>query len=171
MPKRITIQSHLSVEELQRRYRGAPTVTEAHHYLIIRLLAQGKTTAQVMEITGYSRDWIYELVRGYNLIGPDSLADQRCDNEDHDPLLNDVQQGMLWQVLQQPPPDGGLWNGRKVADWMSDILDRKVARQRGWEYLKSMGFRLRVPRQEHKSADFLEQEEWKKKSTKDREKN
>lgn len=79
------------------------------------------------------------------------------------PLLNDVQQAQLWLVLQQPPPDGGLWSGRKVADWMSEILGRKVARQRGWEYLKSMQFRLRVPRPEHEQADFLEQEEWKKK--------
>jgi len=72
---------------------------------------------------------------------------------------------LLWQVLQQPPPDGGLWNGRKVADWMSELKGYKVCRQRGWEYLKSMQFRLRVSRPEHQESDFLEQEEWKKKST------
>ena len=68
----------------------------------------------------------------------------------------------LWQALQQPPPDGGLWNGRKVADWMSELKGEKVCRQRGWEYLKSMKFRLRVPRPEHKDSDILDQEEWKK---------
>jgi hypothetical protein len=34
----------------------------------------------------------------------------------------------LWQALQQPPPDGGLWNGRKVADWMSELKGEKVCR-------------------------------------------
>ena len=34
----------------------------------------------------------------------------------------------LWQVLQQPPPDGGLSNGRKVADWMSELKGEKVCR-------------------------------------------
>ena len=34
----------------------------------------------------------------------------------------------LWQVLQQPPPDGALWNGRKVADWMSELKGEKVCR-------------------------------------------
>jgi len=34
----------------------------------------------------------------------------------------------LWQVLQQAPPDGGLWNGRKVADWMSELKGEKVGR-------------------------------------------
>jgi transposase len=164
MPKRITIAPHLSPEELQAGFRQAKTTTQAHHYQIIWLLTMGKTTAEVMAVTGYSRGWIYELVWGYNHLGPESLGDQRCKNTDADPLLNDVEQAQLWQVLQQPPPDGGLWNGRKVADWMSELKGKKIGRQRGWEYLKSMKFRLRVPRPEHQESDILEQEEWKKKS-------
>ena len=51
----------------------------------------------------------------------------------------------LWQALQQPPPDGGLWNGRKVADWMSELKGEKVCRlhrvgisqvNEVWEHLK-----------------------------------
>ena len=128
MPKRIAIAPHLSVEELQARFREAKTTTQAHHYQIIWLLACGKTTAEVMVVTGYSRGWIYELVRGYNHLGPESLGAQRCKNTDADPLLNDVEQAQLWQALQQPPPDGGLWNGRKVADWMSELKGEKVCR-------------------------------------------
>ena len=67
-------------------------------------------------------------VWGYNHLGPESLGDQRCQNRDRDPLLNDAEQAQLWQVLQQPPPDGGLWNGRKVADWMSELKGEKVCR-------------------------------------------
>jgi hypothetical protein len=107
-----------------------------------------------MAVTGYSRGWIYELVWGYNHLGPESLGDQRCKNTDADPLLNDVKQAQLWQVLQQPPPDGGLWNGCKVADWMSELKGKKIRRGRGWEYLKSMKFRLRVPRPEHQESDI-----------------
>ncbi len=114
----------------------------------------GKTTAEVMAVTGYSRGWIYELVWGYNHLGPESLGDQRCKNTDSDPLLNDVEQAQLWQVLQQPPPDGGLWNGRKVADWMSELKGEIICRGRGWEYLKSMKFRLRVARPEHQESDI-----------------
>ncbi len=35
-------------------------------------------------------------------------------------------------------PSGGQRNGRKVADWVSDLIGRPVSRQRGWEYLKQM---------------------------------
>jgi hypothetical protein len=78
-------------------------------------------------------------------------------------MLSDVQQAQLWQVLQSPPPDGGLWNGRKVADWIAQLIGRPVSRQRGWEYLRQMTFRLRVPRPHHEEADPIEQQDWKKK--------
>jgi hypothetical protein len=47
-------------------------------------------------------------------------------HSDSEPLLNDIEQAQLWLALQQPPPDGGLWNGRKVADWMSSGGDNEA---------------------------------------------
>jgi hypothetical protein len=35
--------------------------------------------------------------------------------------------------LAGAPPEGRQWNGRKVADWLSEHLGRPVHRQRGWE--------------------------------------
>lgn len=166
MPKRISIQPHLSIEELEAYYRHAKDPVQRTHYQIIWLLAQGKRTQEVAGVTGYSRSWIYELVWGYNRIGPETLGDHRHQNPGgSEALLNDVQQAYLWQALQSPPVDGGQWNGRKVADWVAQLIGRPVARQRGWEYLRTMRLRLRVPRPEHEEADPLEQEEWKKKSS------
>lgn len=51
----------------------------------------------------------------------------------------------------------------KVANWMSELLDRRVSPQRGWEYLREMRFRLLSPRPQHEEADPVEQEAWKKK--------
>lgn len=163
MPKRLKIEPHLTIEELKARFRQAKNPIEARHCQVLWLLAEGRATSEVAQITGYSQNWIYEFLSDYNRVGPESLGDRRCQNSDEDPLLNDVQQALLWQALQETPPDGGLWNGRKVADWMSALLGRRVHRQRGWEYLKSMRFRLRVPRPEHEGTDPVEQEEWKKK--------
>jgi len=163
MPKRITIQQHLNLDELETRYRQAKEPIERSHYQIIWLLANGRPTEEVAAVTGYSRNWIYELVWGYNRIGPESLGDSRHQNPGGEPLLSDVQQAQLWQALQEKASDGGLWNGRKVADWMSELLGRTVSPQRGWEYLRGMRYRLLKPRPEHESADFTEQQEWKKK--------
>jgi hypothetical protein len=65
-------------------------------------------------------------------------------------------------VLSDKAPDGGLWNGRKVADWLSELTGQSIDRRRGWEYLKQMTFRLRVTRPEHREAHPIEQENWKK---------
>ena len=165
MPNRITIKAHLSLEELEKRYRQAQEGVERTHYQIIWLLAKGWRTSEVATATGYSRSWIYELVWGYNRIGPQTLGDQRHQNQGGiEPLLDDVQQAYLWQALQEPPVEGGLWNGRKVADWIGEVIGRRVSRQRGWEYLKQMRYRLRVPRPEHTEPSPQQQEEWKKKS-------
>ncbi|MDB9517296.1 hypothetical protein PN466_10095 [Roseofilum reptotaenium CS-1145] len=55
------------------------------------------------QITLYSLHWIYELVRGYNRLGPESLADKRQENHSRTALLNDEQQVHLGADLQSAP--------------------------------------------------------------------
>ncbi len=163
MPRRITIAPHLTEEELYQRYRHSDHPTLKSHYQIIWLLVRGKKTKEVSQITGYSLSWIYELVWGYNRLGPESLGDKRQENPGRKPLLNDSQQALLWQALQEPPSDGGLWTGPKVAQWMSELLGFQVAPQRGWDYLKALEFVRRRPRPAHTESDPVAQQQWKKK--------
>jgi transposase len=162
MPKRISVAKHLTIEQLEQHYRQARDGVESRQYQIIWLLAQGKKTLEVEEITGYSRTWMYALVKRYNAGGIEGLGDRRNQNPGTKPLIDDVEQAQLWQALQEKAPDGGLWNGRKVADWVSCLTGRQVSRQRGWEILRQMTFRLRVPRPSHRESDYFEQEAWKK---------
>jgi transposase len=74
MPKRISLVPHFTVEELERGYREAKTVVKSRQYQIIKLLAQGKKTEEVQEITGYSRTWIYALVKRYNELGSQGIC-------------------------------------------------------------------------------------------------
>ncbi|NEQ15515.1 MAG: IS630 family transposase [Moorea sp. SIO3E2] len=163
MPKRLTISPHLTIDELEQGYRQAKTVTERSHYQILWLLAKGNKSEEVAAVTGYSRSWIYELVRSYNHLGNEALGDLRRHNRGALPKLDDVQQANLLQAIRGVAPDGGLWNGRKVADYLSQLLGKPVSRQQGWKYLKQMEFRLRVPRPQHQHSDEHEQEVWKKK--------
>ena len=162
MPKRISVAKHLTIEQLEQHYRQAKGGVESRQYQIIWLLAQGKKTEEVTEITGYSRTWMYALVKRYNEYGVAGLGDRRNQNQGTKPLIEDVEQAQLWQALQENAPDGGIWNGRKVADWLTSVTGQPVSRQRGWEILRQMTFRLRVPRPSHKESDYFEQEAWKK---------
>jgi transposase len=152
MPKRLKLEPYLSVDELKALYRRAKEGVERSHYQILWLIALDKSTQQVAEITGYSPNWIRILVRRYNRWGPQAIEDGRHRNLGADPLLNDVQQAQLWQMLQGPAPDGGLWNGRKVAEWMSEVTGREIDRYRGWEYWRQLKPRLREPRPNRKGS-------------------
>jgi hypothetical protein len=52
MPKTIKLDPHLSSEELENRYRKAHDPVLRSHFQILWLISEGKTTTQVMEVTG-----------------------------------------------------------------------------------------------------------------------
>ncbi len=167
MPKKIKLVPHLSTEELEDRYRKARDPVERSHYQIVWLIARGRTTTEVMEATGYGRGWIQRLSRRYNEGGPEALGDRRHRNPGarDRALLDRQQREELSEALKEPPPDGGVWNSRKVAEWIEQRTGRRrgtVRAQRGWEYLKKLDRSLRVPRPRHRKADPQEQAAFKK---------
>jgi transposase len=162
MGKRLVIEPHLSVEELQSHYRRAADPIERTRYQIIWLLAKGLVTEEVVSVTGYHPDRIRRIARRYNQSGPQGLIDGRRSHPGRIPMLSDIEQAHLWQALNSLAEDGGLWNGRKVADWVAQLKGKPIHRQRGWEYLRQMNFRQLVPRAQHDEADIEQQQEWKK---------
>jgi hypothetical protein len=99
--------------------------------------------SQVTAVTQY-----IAKVGRYNQLGANGLKDKRHQHPGTQPLISQVQQAQMKQTLQTPPADGGLWNRRKVAEGLSNLLDRSVRVQRSWDYLRSLEFRLRIPRPE-----------------------
>jgi transposase len=165
MPKTIKLEPHLDSEELENRYRKAKDPVERSHYQIVWLISEGKTTRQVIEATGYSRGWVQQLARRYNAQGPEALGDRRHRNPGarERALLDQDQQRELAEVLRKPPPDGGMWNSRKVGEWIEAKTGKAVSKkQRGWEYLRRLGNSPKVPRPYHAKADQREQEAFKK---------
>ncbi len=157
MVKRIQLRAHLGTAELERRYRQARDPVERTHYQIIWLLARGEPTSAVMAATGYSRKWVQELARRYNQQGPCGLGDGRRHNPGSAPLLDAAGQRALVRALAGEAPDGGLWNGPKVARWIGERLGRRVHARRGWEYLRRLRHSPKVPRPAHAEADADEQ--------------
>jgi transposase len=164
MNKPITVKAHLSIETIETRYRKAKDPVERSHWHIIWLLAQGKTTKEIALVTGYGLIWIRTLAHRYNDAGPQGLGDRRHSNPGGTFMLSHEQQAQLQQALDEPPADGGLWTGPKVASWIESQTGRQVHPQRGWEYLKRLNYSKRVLRPRHAKADPAAQEAFKKTS-------
>jgi hypothetical protein len=127
------IVEHLSVEELERRYRAAQDVTEARHTQAIWLLAQGRTVLDVAGVLAFAPRWVEQLAARYNAHGPAALGDQRRRNGRAARVLTEAVLAALAERLREPPEDGGQWTGPKVARWMAARLGlATVHAQRGW---------------------------------------
>jgi transposase len=164
MPRTVKLEDHLSVEELKTRYREARDPVERSHYQILWLLARGESAKGAAEITGYSTRWVSEVVRRYNEGGARAMGDRRHQNPGGRFLLSEDERRELLKALEGPAPDGGLWSGPKVALWIEQKTGKKTYPQRGWAYLKRLGYSLKSPRPRHRKADPDEQEAFKKTS-------
>jgi transposase len=162
MGKRIRIADHLRVEELEACYRRETDGRARTHWHILWLLAQGQTTEQVATVTGYTRQWIRMLVQRYNDQGPTAVQDGRHHNRGAARVLTPAQEAELDTALDGPSPDGGLWTGPKVAQWINERGSRPLSNYGGWLYLRRLPRRLRVPRPQHTQGDPVAQATFKK---------
>src|SRR3954471_5255088 len=103
------VASHLSITELEERFRTAKDPILARHAQVIWLLAQGHTTAQVSAVTSFGPRWIAQLLARYNAEGVPALGDLRQRNGRAPSVLKPDLLERLRVRLADPPPDGGLW--------------------------------------------------------------
>ena len=152
------IVEHLSVEDLERRYRAAQEATEARHTQAIWLLAQGRSVLDVAGVLAFAPRWVEQLAARYNAHGPDTLGDQRRRNGRAASVLTPALLAALAARLKEPPEDGGRWTGPKVALWMAAQLGvERVHAQRGWEALKRVRWSPQMPRPRHPRSATAEQ--------------
>jgi hypothetical protein len=165
MARRIHLHPHVTVDDLERRYRAAKEPHERSWWQILWLLAQGRTATALAGVTGSSAYGIGPIARRYNDHGPEGMHNrQHTTSRRMAPRLSPAPREELRQALAGPAPDEDRWCGRTVAEWMAERLGRPVSRYRGWVYLKQLQPQPRpgVPRPRHALADPEEQETCKK---------
>jgi transposase len=160
--KRIQIKDHLSLAEIEKRYRQASEGVERSQWQIIWLLGQGKTSREIEAVTGYSLRWIRIIAQRYNADGAVGIGDQRHANPGRGAALNSQQQAALTTALAQAHERGENWNGKRVAVWMSEQLGRTIHMQRGYEWLAKLNRTPQVPRPQHTEANMAEPDAFKK---------
>jgi transposase len=131
-------QTRLKREELEAHLAAATAPDQRRRVQALLLLAAGRPLAEIAALTGYRPRSIRQIAQRYIEIGADSLVDHRAFAQGAASLLSAEQQIELRSVLQGVPPDGGVWTGPKVAQWMAAKTGKPVYRQRGCEYLRRL---------------------------------
>ena len=164
MARHIHLATHLSVNELEQRYRAAHEPHERTWWQILWLLARGQLAKDIAQSTGYTASWIGQLAKRYNEQGPAGMVNRQHTTSWRAPrMLSAAQQEELRAALAGPAPDGSKhWSCRAVADWMAAQLGRPVQVQRGWDYLQRLKQSRQAPRPRHALADAEQQETFKK---------
>jgi len=163
MARRIHLQPHLSVDDLERRYRAAKEPNERTWWQILWLLAQGHTATELSRVIGYRAYWIGQIAKRYNEEGPGGMVNRRHTRSYRPPpVLSPALQEELRAVLAAAVARREYWTGRDVAAWMSARLGRPVSYQLGWSYLVRLKHSPQAPRPRHALADPEAQATFKK---------
>ncbi|MDP2315290.1 MAG: winged helix-turn-helix domain-containing protein [Pseudomonadota bacterium] len=161
MPKTLRVTPHLTPDELVASFLKCDSKDEKLRWQAVMLKAEGRGAKDIADICKRREDWVRRTVRRYNQMGPDGVTDQRQSNG-RAPYLNDEQQTDLWEAIQGPAPDGGLWTAPKVAKWIDAHAGHKVDDHTGWLYLRRLGYTRHSPRPTHPESDEKAQEAFKK---------
>ena len=153
MGKRIQIATYLTVEQLEDRYRHETDGITRTHWQVVWQIAAGSTVQAVAASTGYSQEWIRDLVHRYNAQGPTGVGDQRHHNPGGQKALTPEQEAELVAALQEQAPGGDTWSGPAIAQWIGQRTGRSVTAYCGWLWLRRLNYRLLVPRPHHIKAD------------------
>src|SRR5690242_14475085 len=124
MKSRVYLVEHLSADELYRLYREEKDAIRRTHLQALWLVTSGRPAKFAAAVTGYTQRWLSVLIGRYNEAGVEGLGDRRQFNPGSRPLLDGDKRERLDRALDHPPPDGGLWTGRLVAQWICGLLNR-----------------------------------------------
>src|SRR3954452_754618 len=161
MKIRVYLVEHLSVDELYRLYREEKDPTKRTHLQALWLVTSGRPAKFAAEVTGYTQRWLSVLIGRCNEAGVEGLGDRRQFNPGSRPLLDADKRERLDRALDHPPPEGGLWTGRLVAQWICGLVNRLGSPRCGLNYLRRLGFTPQGPRPRHAAGDFAVQERFK----------
>jgi hypothetical protein len=150
----LKVLPHLTDDELRKRAEAASDPDERMRWVAILQKKAGRSPELIADFCNRRPDWVRRVVRKYNADGPESVPDRRVNNGVK-ALLDANGLAELEHALEHDtPPGGGLWNGPKVALWVSARLGRRVHAGTGWTYLRRrLKWSMKVPLSKHPDSD------------------
>ena len=166
MPRRITLEPHLTTDELHCRYRACRRPQGKLRRRALYLISGGELANHAARRVGRSSGRVSDLARRYNERGAEAVPDARGEvTPGRRPRLDAEAARALDATLRAAPADGGQWTAPRVAAWIEERTGAPVDASTAWRAMRRLGFTLQVPRPRHRgAATAAEQAAFKKSS-------
>jgi hypothetical protein len=159
MPRSAKLADYFNSQQLYQKYRKSPNRVESKRWHLLWKISLGWNIKQSAIMVGINYQYAVKIVKQYNQFGPEIVLKKKVQLQPREhkggkkPLLDCRQVEKLSQALENRPSDGGIWTGPKLARWIEQETGKeKVWNQRGWEYLKRLGYSCQRPRPKHKKG-------------------
>lgn len=139
-----------SLPELVELSATASTTRKRRYWHVIFLMRLGNATpngemsvTRVAELTGFSRSWVRELVKRYNVHGAEAFEAHKphtvSNPKGRRPLLSPERQNELAEILDgYMAPDGKPWTVKTFKVLMEEKLRRRVDGSTAWRYFRKL---------------------------------
>ncbi len=162
MPKKLTLENHLTKEQLRRKYLSCQHSQEKKRWQALSLIAAGGVAAQIAKQLGMSSNWISETVHRYNEGGVVGVKNKSKNSGSKTLTVEQVAE-LEKEIESGRSPDGRLWSSTGIKRWVAEKTGKPMHKTTAWRMFARMDFTQQVPRPRHKErASAEEQAEFKK---------
>jgi transposase len=162
MPKILTLENHLTKEQLRRKYLRCRHPQEKVRWQALSLIAEGGIANQVAKQLRKSSGWISETVERYNTGGAEAVTNQ-SKNQSSKTLTAEQVKELETLIESGKTSDGRLWTSSEIKRWVIETTGREIHKTTAWRMFAKLKFSRQMPRPAHeRRASVEEQTEFKK---------
>lgn len=162
MPKKLTLENHLTKPQLRRKYLSCQHPQEKNRWQALSLMAQGKLANQVAKQLGMSSNWMSETVHRYNEGGAEAVKN-KSKNQSSKTLTAEQVRELEKEIENGKTKEQRLWSSTQIKRWVEKKTGKQIHKTTAWRMFARLNFTQQVPRPRHqKRADEEEQAEFKK---------
>jgi transposase len=162
MAKGMKVETHHSIEELERRAAATKHVDDWLRIRAVLLARRGLPARDILAQLPRGKTWLYRVINAYNQDGDEAFMDGRRDNGAERIVDEETHVVLLHAVEHEEPPGGGLWTREKVRCWLAEEHDTEVSSATAYRTMIRAGLSLQQPRPANEQADDEAQEAFKK---------
>lgn len=154
------LASHLSVDELEVRYKRSKHSMLRQRWQTLWLRAQGMKSKDIQSVVGCSSTYITNWVKQYNAKGPDAVEVRPPKR--HYGKLDNKQLSKVVKLIEHPPKNKPGWTGQSLLCEIERRFGVSYESNSIYPLLRRLGYRRLTPRPQHPKAEPQAQEAFKK---------